>query len=170
MNELEDVVLFCNRDTVMADFLDPKTQTANLHLISQSLLKPFFQMRTRILEKATYFKIGDIEFYVAACEPHDFGKVCANTTLRCTQSVSKSDILQRVNLVPLRRLDNSRTAIFETAIKPIIEERKEYYVHKNQVLEFDDYEFYVKYSRPFFGKIDLANTDIKIDSSTPRPV
>jgi hypothetical protein len=154
----------------MADFLDPKTQTANLHLISQSLLKPFFQMRTRILEKATYFKIGDIEFYVAACEPHDFGKVCANTTLRCTQSVSKSDVLQRVNLVPLRRLDNSRTAIFETAIKPIIEERKEYYVHKNQVLEFDDYEFYVKYSRPFFGKIDLANTDIKIDSSTPRPV
>jgi hypothetical protein len=46
-------------------------------------------MRTRILEKTSYFKIGDIEFYETACEPHDFGKVCANTTLRCTQSVSK---------------------------------------------------------------------------------
>ena len=45
-----------------------------------------------------------------------------------------------------------------------------YYVHNNQVLEFDDYKFYDKYSRPFFGKIDLGNTDIKIDSSTPRPV
>jgi hypothetical protein len=72
--------------------------------------------------------------------------------------------------VPLKRLDNSRTAIFETAIKPITEVRKEYYVHKNQVLEFDDYKFYDKYSRHFFGKIDLANTDIKIDSNTPRPV
>jgi hypothetical protein len=127
-------------------------------------------MRTRILEKASYFKIGEIKFYVAACEPHDFGEVCANTTLRCTQSVSKSDVLQRVNLVPLRRLDNSRTAIFETTIKPITEERKEYYVHNNQVLEFDDYKFYDEYSRHFFGKIDLANTDIKIDSNTPRPV
>ncbi len=28
----------------------------------------------------------------------------------------------------------------------------------------------MKYSRPFFGKIDLENTDIKIDSSTPKPV
>jgi hypothetical protein len=33
VNELEDVVLFCNKDTVMTDFLDSKTQTANLHLI-----------------------------------------------------------------------------------------------------------------------------------------
>lgn len=45
---------------------------------------PFFQIRTRILEKTTYFKIGDIEFYVAACEPYEFGKVTSKTILRCT--------------------------------------------------------------------------------------
>lgn len=78
-------------------------------------------MRTRILEKTTYFKIGEIEFYVAACEPYDFGKVSSKTVIRCTQGVSKSEVLQRINLVPLRRLDNSRTAIFETAIKPYLE-------------------------------------------------
>ncbi len=131
---------------------------------------PFFQLRTRILEKNSYFKIGGIEFYVAACEPFDFGKVSVNTIIRCTQAVSKSDDLQRLNLVPLRRLDNSRTAIYETAIKPFLEQNKDYYVHKNQVLEFDDYEFYVKYARPFYGKVVLNNTDIKIDSSTPKPV
>jgi hypothetical protein len=47
------------------------------------------------------------------------------------RAVSKSDVLQRVNLVPLRRLDNSRTAIFETAIKPFLEENNEFFVHKN---------------------------------------
>ena len=92
---------------------------------------PFFQLRTRILEKNSYFKIGGIEFYVAACEPCDFGKVSAKTVIRCTQAVSKSDVLQRINLVPLRRLDNSRTAIFETAIKPYLEQHPNFYVHKN---------------------------------------
>lgn len=43
------------------------------------------------------------------------------------------------------------------------------YIHKNMVLEIDEYEFYVKYSRPFFGKIDLT-TDIKIESQTPKPI
>ena len=43
------------------------------------------------------------------------------------------------------------------------------YIHKNMILEIDDYEFYVKYSRPFFGKIN-PNTEIKIESSTPKPL
>lgn len=50
-------------------------------------------MRTRILEKNTYFKIGEIEFYVAASEPHDFGKVTSKTMLRCTYAVSKAEPL-----------------------------------------------------------------------------
>ena len=84
--------------------------------------------------------------------------------------MSKTDVLQRVNLVPLRRLDNSRTAIMDTAIKPFLEANPEFYVHKNQILEFEDYEFYVKYARPFFGRVDAGSTEIKIDSATPKPV
>jgi hypothetical protein len=38
------------------------------------------------------------------------------------------------------------------------------------VLEFEEYEFYVKYARPFFGKINLDTTDVKIDASTPKHV
>ncbi len=85
-------------------------------------------------------------------------------------SVSKSEVMQRINLVPLRRLDNSRTAIMDTAIRPILEANPAFYVHKNQILEFEDYEFYVKYARPFFGRIDHQTTEIKIESSTPKPV
>lgn len=85
MNELEDVVLFCNKDSVMNDFRDPKTGNVNLALVQSALLMPFFQIRARILEKGTYFKIGEIEFYVAACEPYEFGKVTSKSILRCTQ-------------------------------------------------------------------------------------
>lgn len=79
------MVLFCNSDSLIDDFIDQQTKQANMKLIQQSLLMPFFQLQTRILEKGSYFKIGAIEFYVAACEPYDFGKVASKTTIRCTQ-------------------------------------------------------------------------------------
>jgi hypothetical protein len=53
-------------------------------MVQSQLLLPFFQLRARILEKGTYFKIGDIEFYVAACEPYEFGKVTSKSVIRCT--------------------------------------------------------------------------------------
>ena len=33
----------------------------------------------------------------------------------------------------------------------------------------NDYEFYVKYARPFFGKVSNG-TEVKIDSSTPKRI
>jgi len=58
----------------------------------------------------------------------------------------------------------------DTAIKPYLEANPDFYAHKNQILEFDDYEFYVKYARPFFGRVDHLTTEIKIDSSTPKAI
>jgi len=33
VNQLEDVVLFCNIDTIMQDFIDPKSKQAKLQMI-----------------------------------------------------------------------------------------------------------------------------------------
>ena len=85
------------------------------------------------------------------------------------RSVSKSDCLQRINLAPLRRLDQSRTVIMENVIRPYFEAHLESHIHRNQVIEIDDYEFYVKYSRPFFGKISNG-TEVKIDASAPKKI
>jgi hypothetical protein len=86
VNELEDVIIFLNKDTIIEDFRDPQSPSGvNLNLICRTLLMPFFQLRSRILEKATYFSIGSIEFYVASCEPFEFGKVTAKSIIRCTQ-------------------------------------------------------------------------------------
>jgi hypothetical protein len=41
-------------------------------------------MRTRILEKQNYFSIGDVEFYIAATAPFDFGKVTSGTAIKLT--------------------------------------------------------------------------------------
>lgn len=57
----------------------------------------------------------------------------------------------------------------DNTIRPYFSQNMEMYIHKNMVLEIDDYEFYIKYSRPFFGKIS-PNTEIKIESSTPKPI
>ena len=120
-------------------------------------------MRTRILERRQYFKIGDIEFYVAAIEPHDSGKVTSRTNILCTNSVSKSTNIERINLTPIRRLDNSRSILMESLIKPYFKQNMGMCVHKNQILEIGEYEFYIRYARPFFGRV-CNGTEIKIES------
>lgn len=128
---------------------------------------PFFMMRTRILEKGTYFSIGDIEFYVSATAPHDFGKITQKSIIRTSQTVSKKEPLQRINLVPLRRLETSRSLLLQNVLKPYFDRNISHCLHKNQVLEIDDQEFFIKYSRPFFGAISNG-TEVKIDSSMPK--
>ena len=55
----------------------------------------------------------------------------------------------------------------ENTVKPFFENSINLELHKGMILEIDDYEFYIKYSRPYFGKVQNG-TEIKIDSSTPK--
>ena len=75
----------------MDDFKDPETKDINYKVLLDALLMPFFQMRTRILERYTYFEIGEIQFFVAATAPYDFGKVTTNTRVRLSLSVEKNE-------------------------------------------------------------------------------
>lgn len=53
-------MLFVIAETVMEDFKEPLSGDINYKLILDALLMPFFQLRTRILEKHSYFEIGTI--------------------------------------------------------------------------------------------------------------
>lgn len=57
----------------------------------------------------------------------------------------------------------------ENSVRPYFEANIDANLHKNMVIEIEDHEFYVKYCRPFFGKIS-EGTEIKIDSQVPRRV
>jgi hypothetical protein len=50
-------------------------------------------MKTRILEKGSWFKIGDIDFYVAATEPDEYGKITSKSVIRLTYCIEKSEII-----------------------------------------------------------------------------
>ncbi len=90
VNELESVLLYVIEETVMDDFKDPLTKDINYKVLLDALLMPFFQLRTRILEKYTYFEIGDIQFFVAGTAPHDFGKITTRSSVKLSSSVQKS--------------------------------------------------------------------------------
>ena len=111
VNDLENVLLFVIEETVMDDFKDPESGEIEYKILLNALLMPFFQMRLRILEKNQYFEIGDIQFYVAATAPHDFGKISTRTVVRLFQSVSRQEAIQRINLVPMRRIDMPKTQL-----------------------------------------------------------
>lgn len=74
----------------MDDFKEASTKDINYKLILEALLMPFFQLRTRILEKQTYFDIGDIQFFVACTTPHDFGKISTSTRVKLSSAVQKT--------------------------------------------------------------------------------
>ena len=57
----------------------------------------------------------------------------------------------------------------DNLIKPYFEANLDAHLHKSMVIEIEDQEFYVKYARPYFGKIS-GSTEIKIDSQVPRRV
>ena len=56
---MENLLLFVVAETVMDDFKDERGEP-DFQILLQGLLMPFFQIRTRILEKNTYFEIGEI--------------------------------------------------------------------------------------------------------------
>ena len=91
VNELESVLLFAIEETVMDDFKDRESGDINYQMLLKLLLMPFFQLRTRILEKHSYFEIGEIQFYVASTGPYDFGKITTHTKVKLSQSVRKSE-------------------------------------------------------------------------------
>ena len=47
----------------------------------------------------------------------------------------------------------SRSLLMENSVRPYFEANLDANLHKNMVIEIEDHEFYVKYCRPFFGKI-----------------
>ena len=169
VNELESVLLYVIEETVMDDFKDPATKEINYKVLLDALLMPFFQLRTRILEKYTYFEIGDIQFFVAGTSPHDFGKITTRSSVKLSSSVQKSESIQRINLVPLRRIDMTKNELLQTVLKPYFSQNIGSCLFKGQVFEIQEHEFFVKYCRPFFGAISNG-TEVKMDSSMPKSV
>ena len=153
----------------MSDFKEATTQDINYKLILDALLMPFFQLRTRILEKHAFFTIGDIQFFVATTAPHDFGKVSTNTRVKLSSAVRKSESIQRINLVPLRRINMPKQELLQSVLKPYFSNNSGNCLFKAQVFEIHEQEFFVKYSRPFFGVISNG-TEVKMDSSMPKSV
>ena len=135
-------------------------------MLLEKILMPFFQLRTRILEKNTYFNIGEIMFYITATAPYDFGKVTAHTTVRLTQAVSTQQQLDQLILSPMKRYLISKQWLLDNVLQPFFQKN----LFKNQVVKIDEeHEFFIRYCRPFFGKIQLG-TNVKIDTSVPKTI
>ena len=88
-------------------------------------------MRARILEKNTYFEIGEIQFFVAATSPHDFGKVTSNSIVRLLQSVNRTAPIERINLVPLRRIETPKSILLANVLQPFFSQNIGTCLHKN---------------------------------------
>lgn len=88
IQELLHLTIYVVEETVvLEDFKEPSGHVQTDLLLNQLLL-PFFQLRTRVVAKNSFFEIGKIKFYIAATTPADFGKVSSRTILSLSQTVS----------------------------------------------------------------------------------
>ena len=167
VHDLESVLLFVVTETVLDDFKD--SSGISFQMLLEKLLIPFFQMRTRIVEKNQFFKIGEVTFFVPATTPHEFGKVTANTTVRLTKSVCANQSLECIYLTPLKRV-TSHSQLLTQSVQTYIQNRNDFYTHKNFTFETTDgNEFFIRYARPFFGLV-VPETEIKVDTDLPKNI
>ena len=106
---------------------------------------------------------------MASTAPHDFGKITTTSRVKLSSSVAKTESIQRINLVPLRRIEMSKNYLLQSVLKPYFSNSIGSCLFKGQVFEIQDNEFFVKYCRPFFGAISNG-TEVKMDSSMPKSV
>lgn len=67
MNNLSSVLLFIVEESVLDDFKTAAhSSQINYELVLQKVLVPFFQLEVRIVQEREFFKIGNLQFYVAA--------------------------------------------------------------------------------------------------------
>lgn len=72
---------------------------------------------------------------MAGTAPHDFGKITTNSKVKLSSSVQKSESIQRINLVPLRRIEMSKNELLQTVLKPYFSNSIGSCLFKGQVFE-----------------------------------
>lgn len=149
-----------NKETIFSNFI--KTNgIINYELILKKILLPYFKIKRRIVKKGFYFKIGEIEFKVCGVYPGKKGVITSKTYVHCNNNFSRNINLERALLLTTQRYENFNQEVF---LKELFErDISNVVISKNELIELNQYEFFVRNCIPESGKIN-NQTEIKIEN------
>jgi len=155
IDELSSLVLCVNKDRLFSNFFDNIGQI-NYDLIMKKILLPYFKIKSRILKKNSYFKIGEIDFKVSGLNPGKKGVITSKTVIHCENYFSSETFVKRALFLTTQKYDNFDQ---EALVNEFINSDS----NKDEVTQIKQYEFYVRNCEPESGKIN-NQTQIAIEN------
>lgn len=159
IEQLSSLVLYVNKDSLFSSFFDQNGQV-NYDLIIKKFLMPYFKMKSRILKKGSFFKIGEIDFKVSGLYPGKKGVITSKTFIHCDSYFSSNTILKRALFLTTQKYDNFNQ---EALVSEFLDSRSNFLINKNEITQIKQYEFYVRNCEPESGRIN-SETQITVEN------
>ncbi len=150
--ELTSVVLSVNKDTLITTFF--KGNDIDYDLIMKKILLPYFKIKSRILKKSRFFKIGEIGYKVVGVSPGIKGIISSKTFIHCNNHYSTQTSVNRTLLLTTQRYDNFNQDLL---IREILSTDKPILVNKNEFIKIKQYEFFVRNCEPETGVLNQSS-------------
>lgn len=161
---MSSLVLSTDKDTLFETFYDLEENKVNYDLLIKKILLPYYKMKSRIMKKGMFFKIGEIGFKVIGCAPFTKGTVSSKTYIHCDNYFSLKTPIKRALLITTSKFDNFDQ---ETLKKEILNnEIEDLLVNKNEIAQIKNYEFFIRNCDPSTGiltnetMINIENKDL----------
>ena len=106
--------MYINKDNLFSNFY--KNDEIDYDVIMKKILLPYFKMKSRLLKNGSFFKIGEIEFKVAAVLPGFKGIVNSKTYIKCNDYYSSQNVIKRALVISTKNYNTTFFYIFYIVI------------------------------------------------------
>ncbi len=164
IHELNNLVVITNKDSLFDNFMQTDSDNVNYDLIMKKILLPYYKIKSRIMKKGMYFKIGEIGFKVIGVAPFKKGVVTSKTYIHCNSYYSLNTPIKRALLLTTTKFDNFDQEALKREV--ISWGEPNLLVNKNEISHFRQFEFFVRNCEPDSGvltsesQITIENKDI----------
>jgi hypothetical protein len=164
IQELSSLVIIINKDSLFETFLNEEN-LINYDLLIKKILLPYFKIKSRIMKKGQFFKIGEMGFKVIGLSPFKKGVISSKTYIHCDNFFSLSTPIKRALMITTSKYDNFDQ---ESLKKEILAQGENFnlLINKNEVAQIRQMEFIIRNCDPPTGVLNnesiitIENKDI----------
>ena len=122
--------------------------------IINNVILPFFQFKSRIINKGKIFSIGEYEFKVSSTYPNLInGKVTSETLIRCNEYYSNIIPIKEATFITCKNYENESNEEIKEKIY-LTPYKNQLSIYNNSLTRINSYDFFIRNCYPSFGVIN----------------
>ena len=122
--------------------------------IINNIILPFFQFKSRIINKGKIFSIGEYEFKVSSTYPNLInGKVTSETLIRCNEYYSNIIPIKEATFITCKNYENESNEEIKEKIY-LTPYKNQLSIYNNSLTRINSYDFFIRNCYPSFGVIN----------------